>query len=126
MIVAQVGISGSCEIGDGVILAGQVGVKDHITIGSGAIVGAKTGVLSDIAAGAFVSGPYARPHQQEMRLNVHLSRLPEMNQQMKAMERRLEELEALLLRQNGQDNIGLPAAGNSDYNGSLVNVGDGS
>ncbi len=51
---------------------GKSGIKDHITIGAGAIVGAKTGVLSDIPAGAFVSGPYARPHQQEMRLNVHL------------------------------------------------------
>ncbi len=111
VIVAQVGISGSCEIGDGVILAGQVGVKDHITIGAGAIVGAKTGVLSDIPAGAFVSGPYARPHQQEMRLNVHLSRLPEMNQQMKSMERRLEELEALLL-----DRSAAPAASPRDAN----------
>ena len=95
VIVAQAGVSGSCELGDGVILAGQAGIKDHIKIGAGAIVGAKTGVLHDIPAGAFVSGPYARPHQQEMRLNVHLTRMPEMATRMKQLEKRLAELEAM-------------------------------
>lgn len=44
IIVAQVGISGSCEIGDFVVLGGQVGVADHVHIGDGARVAAKSGI----------------------------------------------------------------------------------
>jgi UDP-3-O-[3-hydroxymyristoyl] glucosamine N-acyltransferase len=44
VIVSQVGISGSCELGDFVILGGQVGVADHVHLGDGARVAAKSGV----------------------------------------------------------------------------------
>jgi UDP-3-O-[3-hydroxymyristoyl] glucosamine N-acyltransferase len=44
MIVAQVGISGSCELGDFVVLGGQVGLADHVTVGSGARFAARAGV----------------------------------------------------------------------------------
>ena len=60
----------STEIGNGVILAGQVGVKDHIKIGDGSIVCGQTGVTGDLPAGSFVSGPFARPHQQELRVQA--------------------------------------------------------
>jgi UDP-3-O-[3-hydroxymyristoyl] glucosamine N-acyltransferase len=44
IIVSQVGISGSCELGDFVVLGGQVGVADHVHLGDGARVAAKSGV----------------------------------------------------------------------------------
>jgi UDP-3-O-[3-hydroxymyristoyl] glucosamine N-acyltransferase len=93
VIVAQVGISGSCEIGNGVILAGQVGIKDHITIGDGAIVGAKSGVVGNIPAGGFYSGIYARPHQTHLRQEALVGRLPDMNERLKKLEKRLAQLE---------------------------------
>jgi len=93
VIVAQVGVSGSTEIGNGVILAGQVGVKDHIKIGDGSIVCGQTGVTGDLPAGSFVSGPFARPHQQELRIQSVQSRLPDMYKQLKEMEARLAALE---------------------------------
>lgn len=93
VIVAQVGVSGSTEIGNGVILAGQVGVKDHIKIGDGSIVCGQTGVTGDLPAGSFVSGPFARPHQQELRVQAVQSRLPDMYKQLKEMEARLAALE---------------------------------
>jgi UDP-3-O-[3-hydroxymyristoyl] glucosamine N-acyltransferase len=93
VIVAQVGISGSVELGKGVILAGQVGVKDHITIGDGAIVGAKSGVMGDVPAGAFVSGHYARPHLTEMRNAALGTKLPDMFDRLKELERRLAAVE---------------------------------
>ena len=93
VIVAQVGVSGSTEIGNGVILAGQVGVKDHIKIGDGSIVCGQTGVTGDLPAGSFVSGPFARPHQQELRIQSVQSRLPDMFKQLKEMEARLAALE---------------------------------
>jgi UDP-3-O-[3-hydroxymyristoyl] glucosamine N-acyltransferase len=44
VIVAQVGISGSCELGDYVVLGGQAGVADHARIGDGARIAARGGV----------------------------------------------------------------------------------
>ena len=38
MIVSQVGIAGSCVIGDRVVIAGQVGMADHIEIGNDSIL----------------------------------------------------------------------------------------
>ncbi len=94
VIVAQVGVSGSVEIGDGVILAGQVGVKDHVKIGDGSIVCAKTGVIGDLPAGSFVAGHFARPHGPEMRAQAIHAHLPEMQQKLNDLERRLAEMES--------------------------------
>ncbi|HUO93679.1 MAG TPA: UDP-3-O-(3-hydroxymyristoyl)glucosamine N-acyltransferase [Rhizomicrobium sp.] len=44
IIISQSGISGSCELGDFVILGGQVGIADHVHLGDGARVAAKSGV----------------------------------------------------------------------------------
>lgn len=93
VIVAQVGVSGSVDIGNGVILAGQVGVKDHTKIGDGSIVCGQTGVTGDLAAGSFVSGPFARPHHQEMRAQAVHNKLPDMYRRFKEMETRLAALE---------------------------------
>lgn len=41
IIVAQTGISGSCELGDFVVLGGQAGVADHAQIGDGARIAAR-------------------------------------------------------------------------------------
>ena len=46
-VIAQVGIAGSSELGDFVILAGQAGVGDHARIGDRARFAAKTGVPSN-------------------------------------------------------------------------------
>jgi UDP-3-O-[3-hydroxymyristoyl] glucosamine N-acyltransferase len=53
VIAAQVGISGSCTIGDGVVMAGQVGLGDHVTIGPGVILGGASGVFP----GKTLAGP---------------------------------------------------------------------
>ena len=93
VIVAQVGVGGSVDIGDGVILAGQVAVKDHVTIGDGSIVCAKTGVLGDLPKGSFVTGHFARPHNEEMRSIALHARLPELLKRIKELEARLASLE---------------------------------
>jgi UDP-3-O-[3-hydroxymyristoyl] glucosamine N-acyltransferase len=41
-----VGISGSCTVGNGAVIAGQVGIGDHAHIGPGVILGGQAGVLS--------------------------------------------------------------------------------
>jgi UDP-3-O-[3-hydroxymyristoyl] glucosamine N-acyltransferase len=42
MIVGQVGISGSCELGDFVVVGGQAGIADHAKIASGARIAARS------------------------------------------------------------------------------------
>lgn len=62
IIVAQVGISGSCEIGDFVVLGGQAGVADHAHIGDGARVAAKSGMMpGDYPGGTDYGGYPVRP-----------------------------------------------------------------
>ncbi len=68
MIVAQVGISGSCELGDFVVLGGQVGFADHVQVGDGARFAARSGVApGEYAGGQDWGGAPAVPARQWMR-----------------------------------------------------------
>jgi UDP-3-O-[3-hydroxymyristoyl] glucosamine N-acyltransferase len=96
LIVAQAGISGSSELGRGVVLAGQVGVVGHLTIGDGAMVGAQSGVAADLPAGQVVSGSPAIPHQTWLRVQAILPTLPELRRTIKRLEARVAELEQRL------------------------------
>jgi UDP-3-O-[3-hydroxymyristoyl] glucosamine N-acyltransferase len=96
IIVAQVGISGSCRLGRGVIAAGQVGFADHLTIGDGAVLGAQAGVADDVAAGERRLGSPAVPILQAKRVFAAQKHLPDMTRRLRAAERRLEELESRL------------------------------
>ncbi|OGS54382.1 MAG: UDP-3-O-(3-hydroxymyristoyl)glucosamine N-acyltransferase [Elusimicrobia bacterium RIFOXYB2_FULL_62_6] len=78
LILAQAGIAGSTAIGNSVIIAGQAGISDHITIGDNAIVMAKTGIMTDLAPGKVVFGHTGRPRLLAMKIEVLLSKLPEL------------------------------------------------
>lgn len=93
IIVAQVGISGSTSVGENVVLAGQVGIVGHIEIGAGAQVGAKSGVSKSVKAGERVFGCPALPVGQAKRVEASLRHLPELIQTVRALKRRIEELE---------------------------------
>jgi UDP-3-O-[3-hydroxymyristoyl] glucosamine N-acyltransferase len=79
IIVAQTGISGSCTIGDFVMMGGQVGIADHIKVGTGARLAARSGVLADVPAGTTWSGYPARPGRQFLRDMVFLHQLATRN-----------------------------------------------
>ncbi len=89
LVIAQVGIGGSTRIGKRVILAGQTGVTGHTTIGDGARIGARSGVESDVPAGADYFGSPARPRVEALRAWSLATRLPEMRERIKDLERRL-------------------------------------
>jgi UDP-3-O-[3-hydroxymyristoyl] glucosamine N-acyltransferase len=93
IIVAQVGISGSTVLGDHVVLAGQVGVVGHIEIGDGATVGAQSGVSKSVKAGERMFGTPAMPLRQAKRIEASIRNLPELIQTVRALKRRVEELE---------------------------------
>ncbi len=90
---AQVGLAGGVEVGNRVILAGQVGVANEATLGDGAIASSKTGVHGNIAAGEIVSGYPCVDHKTYLKSSAIYSRLPEMHQTLKKLQKRIEDLE---------------------------------
>ncbi|HVU21093.1 MAG TPA: hypothetical protein VHE09_10205, partial [Rhizomicrobium sp.] len=68
VIVGHVGISGSCELGDFVVVGGQVGIADHVHIGDGARLAARTGVVpGTLAGGQDYGGMPAKPLREYAR-----------------------------------------------------------
>jgi UDP-3-O-[3-hydroxymyristoyl] glucosamine N-acyltransferase len=94
ILAGQAGISGSCRLGRGVVLGGQAGVADHVTIGDGAMLGAQSGVSQDVAAGEKLFGTWGRPMMQARRIWLAEAQLPDLVRKLRAIERRVERLEA--------------------------------
>ena len=74
LIAAHVGISGSVQVGDGVMFGGRAGVGDHQTVGTGARIAAAAAVLSDVPAGETWSGYPAKPLRRFLRETAWLSK----------------------------------------------------
>ena len=98
MIVSQVGISGSTQVGNHVIMGGQVGVAGHLKIGDNVMLGAKAGVPGNVAANQILSGTPCIPHRDWLKASGVFAKLPEMRRTMTALEKRVAELEALLAK----------------------------
>ncbi len=94
LIVSQVGISGSCEIGNRVVIAGQAGLADHLKVGDDAIIMAKSGVMRDIGPKEVVVGIPALPRRETLQNVLYMGRLREMFQEIKALKKRVAELES--------------------------------
>jgi UDP-3-O-[3-hydroxymyristoyl] glucosamine N-acyltransferase len=94
LLLAQVGISGSCHLGTHVTLAGQVGMVDHVHIGDHATVIAQAGIAKDVEPRAIMAGSVAMPHPIWRRVQAATPRLPELLRTVAALERRIAALEA--------------------------------
>ncbi|HLK59613.1 MAG TPA: UDP-3-O-(3-hydroxymyristoyl)glucosamine N-acyltransferase [Chthonomonadaceae bacterium] len=99
ILVSQVGLAGSVTLGNGVILAGQAGIIPHIHVGDGARLAAQSGLMNDVPAGQTWFGSPAIPHADRLREIAASRKLSDTMKQIRAMEKRLAELEARL---NGQ------------------------
>lgn len=75
VIVAQVGISGSTELGDFVVMGGQSGAVGHIKIGDGAHIAGGCHPNRSVPPGARMGGTPARPLTQWAREVALLARL---------------------------------------------------
>jgi UDP-3-O-[3-hydroxymyristoyl] glucosamine N-acyltransferase len=93
IVVAQVGISGSTELEDYVVVGGQAGLAGHIRVGRGAQVGAQSGVARSVPAGETVTGYPAVPQNLFKRISAYMQRLPQLFQRTKALEERMERVE---------------------------------
>ena len=92
-IIAQTGIAGSTKVGNHVIFAGQTGCTGHITVGDNAVFAGKSGITGNIEGNQIYAGFPARPHMEWSRMQVYLKRLPVMAKTIKALEKKIAELE---------------------------------
>jgi UDP-3-O-[3-hydroxymyristoyl] glucosamine N-acyltransferase len=94
VIAAQTGISGSVTIEDDCIIGGQVGFGDHIRVQSGAVIGSKAGILPGkiVRPGVWWGIPI-QPLDEYKRLNAHVSRLPQVREDLKELRKRVKLLE---------------------------------
>jgi UDP-3-O-[3-hydroxymyristoyl] glucosamine N-acyltransferase len=97
IVVALAGLAGSVTTGDRAVIAGHAGIKDHISIGEDAIVEAKAGVMQDVPNREAVVGSPAVPHRKFFESQVLIQRkLPQMYDDIKALKKQVEQLEAKL------------------------------
>ena len=89
VVAAQVGISGSCTIGAQVMIGGQVGIAPHCTLEDDSVIGAQAGIPSNktIRRGQTVWGTPARPFARFKEQYGWLSRLPELAERVRKLER---------------------------------------
>lgn len=74
ILVAQVGIAGSTELEDFVVLGGQAGVAGHLKIGTQARIAAHSGVTRDVPAKSEWMGYPAMPMKRYLRQVAVLNR----------------------------------------------------
>lgn len=101
-LVAYSGVAGSTRLGDRVVLAARAAVLGHLEIGDGVTVGASSTVHDDQPAGARVTGTPAIPHRRWLRAATAFGELPELLRSVRALERRVAELEAALAKGEGE------------------------
>jgi UDP-3-O-[3-hydroxymyristoyl] glucosamine N-acyltransferase len=92
LLCAHTGIAGSTTTGEYVVMAGRVGVKDHVHIGDRAVIGAMAGILGDVDPDVRIVGIPATPEKEQMRIQIALQRLPEMQKEFKHMKKEVEDL----------------------------------
>jgi UDP-3-O-[3-hydroxymyristoyl] glucosamine N-acyltransferase len=92
-IIAQDGLAGSTIVGDHVTFAGQVATKGHISICSDTVFAGRSGITRDITKPGIYGGFPARPHMEWSRQEAYIKHLPEMAKRVKALEKKLSELE---------------------------------
>jgi UDP-3-O-[3-hydroxymyristoyl] glucosamine N-acyltransferase len=101
ILCAQAGISGSSSLGSGVMLGGQVGIAGHLQLGDLAKVAAQAGVGHDVEPGAVVGGSPAYDAAVWKRASVVTQQLPELLKELRALRRRVEQLESTQSKHNG-------------------------
>jgi UDP-3-O-[3-hydroxymyristoyl] glucosamine N-acyltransferase len=93
IIVACSAIAGSAVIGDYVVVAAQVGIAGHVNVGSQSKLGGRAGVTKDVPPGKTYFGFPARDANEERRRIASVSRLPQLMERVKELEKRLEKME---------------------------------
>jgi len=93
VIAAQTGISGSTKIGDNCVIGGQAGLVGHISIAKGSQIQAKSGISRSITEeGKKWAGAPAVSYSSNMRSQIVVNRLPELEKKIIELEKIIKEL----------------------------------
>jgi len=96
VIAAQAGISGSTKIGKGVMIGGQAGLAGHLQVADGSKINAQAGLGKSLKTpGTAVTGSPAYDYNKAIRSQSMARNLPE-------LEKRIQELEALIKQLQGE------------------------
>ena len=101
LLAAQVGISGSTVLDDGVMMAGQSGAAGHLRLGKRVQVSAKSAVTKDIDDGQHIAGIPAGDVRDWRESTVLVRKLPELRKAVSDLEQRLAALEKKLSNLRG-------------------------
>jgi UDP-3-O-[3-hydroxymyristoyl] glucosamine N-acyltransferase len=94
VFAGQAGISGSVRIGSYCIFGGKASAVNNVAIGEGArLAGGLAVAAKDLPPGVTVSGFPAQDHRRELRERALIRRLPNMDEQLKALLARVKRLE---------------------------------
>ena len=94
---AQVGVAGSTKIGQWCMFGGQVGIAGHALIGDRVLSGAQAGIAGSIRKGnVTVQGSPAIDAKNFARSSVVFKKLPEIYNQLNALQKEVEALKAQL------------------------------
>lgn len=96
LLCGQVGLAGSSVIGNRCIMAGQSAAAGHLHIGDGAVLTAQSAVSHDVPEGAVYSGSPAFENKQWLRATSVFHRLPELQRELRALEKEVARLRAEL------------------------------
>ncbi|MGB4568217.1 MAG: UDP-3-O-(3-hydroxymyristoyl)glucosamine N-acyltransferase, partial [Dysgonamonadaceae bacterium] len=88
--------AGSSKIGENCVFGGQVGIGGHVTIGDDSQIGGQSGILSNTEKGSRIIGTPAIPVKNYFRSSVLFAKLPDMDRQLRALEKEIEELKKKL------------------------------
>jgi UDP-3-O-[3-hydroxymyristoyl] glucosamine N-acyltransferase len=93
VVAAQTGISGSAKIGENCIIGGQAGIVGHISIAKGTQIQAQSGIGRTIKEeGKKWAGSPAVSYSNNMRSQVVINRLPELEKRINELEKIITEL----------------------------------
>jgi UDP-3-O-[3-hydroxymyristoyl] glucosamine N-acyltransferase len=88
LIAAQTGVAGSSKTGKHVILGGQVGVVGHVELADQVAVSSQSGVSKSLSKGQYRGTP-AQPIIDYQRQEVHVRKLAEYVERLKALEKKI-------------------------------------
>ncbi|MCA9256565.1 MAG: UDP-3-O-(3-hydroxymyristoyl)glucosamine N-acyltransferase, partial [Phycisphaerales bacterium] len=94
ILAGQVGLSGSVRLGAGCALGGQVGVSDGVRLANGTRIAAQSGIMSDVdEPQQTLMGYPAQEFMTHKRELARIRRLPQLNDRVNALEKKVASLE---------------------------------
>jgi UDP-3-O-[3-hydroxymyristoyl] glucosamine N-acyltransferase len=93
VFASQVGIAGSSVIGERHTAGGQAGFADHVKVADGVTIAGRAGVMGTISEPGVYGGAPCMPMRQYRRVTVINEDLPNIVKRLRALEKKVQELE---------------------------------